>query len=284
MIAGRLAPLLLALTAVSCAAHAEPALILGHRGFAWNHATNPFPENTALSVHAALIAGAQGVEIDVVKTADDVFVLRHDDRMGVVSPGGLPRSTCRGEISAQTWDELRGCVANPHNRTGYPTPFSRLEDVLALSDEAILILDIKNDVRGPDELRTAHAAVALLEAHHALHRAILMLYQPSTAAFATGLGARVCLKQHHLHGFSRPQMAELVTEVGAWGGCTWSQLVQDDYARAMADRGLPVITYHLSHQPGAHFDRAMGGLLRRGVHGIITDQIERAVVLRAGGQ
>ena len=37
-------------------------LVLGHRGIGWNVTGNPYPENTHLSVQAALAAGADGVE------------------------------------------------------------------------------------------------------------------------------------------------------------------------------------------------------------------------------
>ncbi|TMK20451.1 MAG: glycerophosphodiester phosphodiesterase, partial [Actinobacteria bacterium] len=47
--------------------------VIGHRG-----AAALGPENTIAAVEAGLAAGADGVEIDVRRTADGVVVLMHD--------------------------------------------------------------------------------------------------------------------------------------------------------------------------------------------------------------
>lgn len=48
-------------------------LILGHRGASISH-----PENTLEAFAAAIAAGADGVELDVRRSADDVLVVHHD--------------------------------------------------------------------------------------------------------------------------------------------------------------------------------------------------------------
>ncbi|MBK6405778.1 MAG: hypothetical protein IPF66_12485 [Holophagales bacterium] len=60
----------------------SPRLVVGHRG-----ARARFPENTLPAVSHALSAGADGVEIDVRVSADDVLVLSHD--------ATLPPARCR---------------------------------------------------------------------------------------------------------------------------------------------------------------------------------------------
>ena len=52
----------------------SPPFCLGHRGF-----PSRARENTQASFAAALVAGAQGVEMDVLVTADGVPVVHHDD-------------------------------------------------------------------------------------------------------------------------------------------------------------------------------------------------------------
>ncbi|MHB8342003.1 MAG: glycerophosphodiester phosphodiesterase [Mycobacteriales bacterium] len=55
--------------------------VLGHRG-----SRIPGPENTVSAVRAALLAGADGVEVDVRRSRDGVLVCAHDP--AVVSPAG----------------------------------------------------------------------------------------------------------------------------------------------------------------------------------------------------
>ncbi|WP_067825170.1 glycerophosphodiester phosphodiesterase [Actinomadura kijaniata] len=59
-----------------------PPAVVGHRGSGSGDVTTPdgatVAENTLPSIFAALEAGADWVEIDVTRTADDDLVLRHD--------------------------------------------------------------------------------------------------------------------------------------------------------------------------------------------------------------
>jgi len=50
-------------------------LVIGHRGFAGR-----FPDNSLAGVKAALVAGADGVEVDVRPSGDGVWVCHHDLR------------------------------------------------------------------------------------------------------------------------------------------------------------------------------------------------------------
>ena len=66
--------------------------IVGHRGASATH-----PENTIEAFVAALEAGADGVELDVRRTADDVLVVHHDASLG---DGRLLRRTPADELPA----------------------------------------------------------------------------------------------------------------------------------------------------------------------------------------
>ena len=70
-------------------------LRIGHRG-ARGHA----PENTLLSVDAAIARGADMVEVDVQRTADGQLVLMHDKRVDRTTNG-------TGYVSEMTLAELR---------------------------------------------------------------------------------------------------------------------------------------------------------------------------------
>ena len=51
-------------------------LVIGHRG-----ASKAFPENTLAAFQGAIDQGADGIELDVRRTADGALVLRHDDTL-----------------------------------------------------------------------------------------------------------------------------------------------------------------------------------------------------------
>ena len=131
-------PLLVLLSGIPAPALPPPPrpLVVGHRG-----ARARFPENTLPALRHALAAGADGVEIDVRVTADDVLVLAHD--------ATLPTDLCRDAdgrrvrkglaIRGLSFEALRrfDCGAVPD--TGFPdqqavpgTPMPSLAQVLDL--------------------------------------------------------------------------------------------------------------------------------------------------------
>jgi glycerophosphoryl diester phosphodiesterase len=80
----------------------SPSANLGHRGSGETASSNPFPENSLNGFTAAIIAGADGVELDVQITADNRPIVIHDDT--------LDRTTnCTGCVNQMTFDELRLC-------------------------------------------------------------------------------------------------------------------------------------------------------------------------------
>jgi glycerophosphoryl diester phosphodiesterase len=117
--------------------------VLGHRG-----SRNPGLENTAAAVDAALTAGADGIEVDIRRTADGDLVCVHDAR--------LPRLGGRAVIRRST-AELAA--------RGVPT----LHDVLdAWGGRGRIIIEIKNQPGQPDfdapRERSAQTLVELLTA------------------------------------------------------------------------------------------------------------------------
>ncbi|MGF7236024.1 MAG: glycerophosphodiester phosphodiesterase [Frankia sp.] len=115
--------------------------VLGHRG-----SRVPGPENTVASIDAALSAGADGVEIDVRRSADGDLVVVHDSRLPRL--GGRPvirRGTA--ELAAR----------------GIP----RLDEVLdAWAGRGRIVCEIKNQPGQPDfdapREQTAQALIELL--------------------------------------------------------------------------------------------------------------------------
>lgn len=98
--------------------------LVGHRGY-----PRRFPENTLVSIEAAIAAGARYVEVDVQLTRDLVPVLFHDENL---------RRVCgmEGTISHYTFEELRRFSASEPGRFG--TRYAK-ERIPALAELAALL-------------------------------------------------------------------------------------------------------------------------------------------------
>ncbi len=257
-------------------------LVLGHRGAGWNRAGNPYPENSMLAVRAALEMGADGVEIDLVKTADDVFVLRHDDHMSVRSlDDGRPRTSCGGQITRKTWAELDGCEALSHAEDGFEAPLDRVEALLAEPGVGLIVLDVKNDgfeIEGP---RSVALLAELIADADAADRVVLMLYSAAAIAVGVEAGLRTCLKRHAANGATVHEMTAAVVETDAWGSCANATLVDGPFMDSLRGAGLGQITYLQIDDAGDRFDAAFGELADVGADGVITGLITEARRVRA---
>jgi len=128
-------------------------LVLAHRGSRLRA-----PENTLEAFALALDEGADGLEFDVRRTADDCAVVLHDPTLDRTSDG-------RGRLAAMTLPALRKLDAGAwfgarHRGARIPT----LAEVLALCrDRAALTIELKIDGgRGLAARRLAKAAAPLL--------------------------------------------------------------------------------------------------------------------------
>lgn len=105
----------------SCDTAGVTPRIVGHRGASATH-----PENTLAAFCAAKDAGADGIELDVRRTSDDVLVCHHDAHL---KDGRL--------IRAITADEL-------------PEEVPTLAEALMVCDEMWINIEIKNVPADPD--------------------------------------------------------------------------------------------------------------------------------------
>jgi glycerophosphoryl diester phosphodiesterase len=112
------------------------ALVLAHRG-----ANRSAPENTLAAFRRAVELGADGVELDVHRTADDVLVVRHD--------AGTPA----GVLSEMTSSEIRSTLPE----------VPRLDEVLDVCSGRLVNVEIKNVPGEGDWDPTDHAASLLVE-------------------------------------------------------------------------------------------------------------------------
>ncbi len=187
-------PLLVLLSGVPALAAPRPPLplVVGHRG-----ARARFPENTLPALRHALASGADGVEVDVRVTADDVLVLAHD--------ATLPTDLCRGAdgrrprpglaIRGLSFEALGrfdcGAVPNPRFPAqravpGTPIPaLARVLDLLAGAEppgarQATLFLELKYEEGAPrlspPRGLFARLVADLLKEHGLMDRTIVLSF------------------------------------------------------------------------------------------------------------
>lgn len=219
-------------------------LLFGHRGVAWNFAGNPYPENTILSVKAALEMGAHGVEVDVTKTKDDVVVLAHENNLAYIKDG-IPKTSCTGKITSSNYSDIKDCVVNSSTEDGYTAELNTLEDLLEMDGEFEVALDIKNDNLEIDSQKTVDAVIEAVSAAGAEHRFMLMLYQESSVRYALERVPRVCHKRHSMGDLTQAQVLENLEQMGATCLCINYALLDDDFLQGLFDIGVDVIPYAL---------------------------------------
>ncbi len=128
--------------------------IIGHRGASRDH-----NENTLAAFAACAAVGADGFELDVRRTADDVLVVVHD---AVLSDGRVVRETMAADL---------------------PDTIPLLADALEHSAEQFINIEIKNHPSDPDydaEFGISIAVAGLVAAFSAAHRVIISSFDMDT--------------------------------------------------------------------------------------------------------
>lgn len=142
--------------------------IVAHRGF--RAAT---PENTMPAFAAAVKAGAQGIEMDVVMSADGVPVIIHDRTVDKTTNGS-------GAVSDMTVPEIKqldaGSTFDPtFAGTRIPT-FEEFAQFMAGHPDVEILLEFK----GPWTVSEVDVVFDLVKAHGLVERSMLQSFHPTT--------------------------------------------------------------------------------------------------------
>lgn len=227
--------------------HADVTLIIAHRG-----ASADLPENTVAAFARAVEMGADGVELDVRRTADDRLVVHHDARL---ADGRVIRDLRHDEL---------------------PAHVPELDAALDACAGAFVNLEIKNDPTEPDFDPTdwvAHRAIALLERLGAGPRWLISSFRLDTVERCRLLSPRVRT------AWLVPLLDRAIVERVAAGGHDavhpWVGALARSDVRDAHVAGLAVNTWTCDDPP------RIRQLIAWGVDGICTDVPDVALAIRA---
>ena len=242
----------------------RPAANLGHRGSGVTDPSNPFPENSLAGFTAAIIAGADGVELDVQVTADNRAIVIHDDR--------LDRTTnCTGCVNQMTFDELRLCrlLDGEGSVTDQKLP-ALLEVFTVVSGDSLVNIEIKTfgDDCASDSVDLETMVLALLDGidsigvaertiFSSLDESIVQLIKTERPGYYSALMSEA----------PGPELIDRAVELGQDAIHPFRSISKDDVESALA-AGLQVNVWTVD---GAEL---MQEQIDKGVTGIITNEPE----------
>ncbi|MEB3221319.1 MAG: glycerophosphodiester phosphodiesterase family protein [Candidatus Sericytochromatia bacterium] len=230
--------------------------IVAHRGY-----SALAPENTLASLRAAVEAGADAVEFDVRLTRDGEAVLMHDPTVDRTTSG-------RGEVASLTLAELRRLDAGgwKHPRwRGEPVP-TVAEALAVLAGRAVAVVELKE--AHPGLVRRVAEA---LGSHTPPGGAILISFHRAALRRLAGLAP-----DRPLGLLVRPLEPPPTRALGAHADLvlSWHEALGGPVVAAAHGQGLPLFAWTVD-EPAA-----MARLLRWGVDGLVTNEVDRAVALR----
>jgi glycerophosphoryl diester phosphodiesterase len=216
------------------------ALILGHRGASANA-----PENTMRAFRLALEQGADGVELDVQRSADGVPIVIHDPTLDRTTDGA-------GLVASLSWAD----ISRVRSR-GEPVP--RLEEVAAWAAETGAWLNV--------EIKTAGVEQAAVDAILGAGVAERTVFSSFDAASVREVGRLAPDARRYLltETWSHAVLAG-AREVGAGGICLADAAATAPALEALKAEALPVVVWTVDEP------ERMEQLYRAGVAAVITNR------------
>lgn len=228
-------------------------LFVGHRGALFRG-----PENTLSAYRAALDAGLEALELDVVSTRDGEVVCSHNFDLE-------RESDATGFINQITWDELQQVQTGVRHKERYPggVKFDRLVDVIdALPENVLLNIEIKTD--GVLDFGTARRVARIVRDKKLHHRCLVSSFNPFAIGWVKLIDRTI------FTGFILETMDYFDALNWVHPDCLHpaAELVTDDLLRFARERHLPVNVWTVNTRP------AMDWLIAHSVKSIITDRPE----------
>ena len=255
----------------------RPVLLFAHRG-----GEGRWPSNTLLGFEQSLKLGADVLELDIHRTADNVLVVRHDPVVDTTTNGqgricDLSLADIKKLDAGYTWS-ADGGASFPFRGLGVTIP--TLAEVIRAFPNARLNIDIK-----PEDPPVVHNFCKMLNEYNLLaqvtvgsfHDRQLELFRQVCPAIATAAGVSetrrfLVLSRLFLDRFFRsPARAFQVPEYAGR-----LRLVTPRFIRRAHARGLQVHIWTVNEVPD------MQRLIAWGVDGLMTDYPDRLAEVLAG--
>jgi glycerophosphoryl diester phosphodiesterase len=230
--------------------------IIAHRGYRAR-----YPENTLAAFEAAIDAGADMIELDVLLTKDRKLVVIHDEWLDRTTSG-------RGPVSDYTLSELKALDAgswfDPHFR-GEKLP--TLEEVLEMVAGRIPInIEIKRSAYEPDGSPDAieRQIVDLAARKNALENVLISSFEwrvLERLAVLKEAPAIAVLSQH-------PRLGNPLDACKRLGAFSWNpsgRSLKKEHVRKMHEAGVLVFPWQIDTLED------MARMLNMGVDGLIVD-------------
>ena len=227
---------------------ADVTQIIAHRG-----ASAVEPENTVPAFRRAVAMGADGIELDVRRTADDRLIVHHDARL---SDGRVIRDTRRDDL---------------------PEHVPELAVALDACDGVFVNIEIKNDPNEPDFDPTdwvAHRTLALLDRRGADVRWLISSFRFETVERCRLLSPR--LRTAWLVGSLDDTIVSRTVAAGHVAVHPWVHVLDEEQVRRAHGAGLAVNTWTCDDPA------RLRELIAWGVDGICTNVPDVALAVRRG--
>ncbi len=231
------------------------AIVIAHRG-----ASELYPENTLAAFRAAIEAGADSIELDVILSEDGTVVVIHDDSVDRTTDGS-------GEVADLTLAELKALDAGSwfgpdHAGERIPT----LQEAMDLAKNRIrLDIELKGTSLTPTPLEGAVAE--LIETNQMEGQVVVSSFNPFALFYFRRANSKIStalLYHDELAVYLRNRwFAPLAHPDGMRPG---RLMVTEEHVRKLKDRGHRVVTWTVNDPD------EMRRMLELGVDGIITDR------------
>ena len=231
----------------------ETAFVVSHRG-----GGALAPENTLPAVSAALEAGFDYVEVDLVLTADRVPVLMHDKKVDRTTDGS-------GRIADLTLAEVKALDAGAWFSPEYAgTPVPTLEEFLAVlaPSGARALLELK----GEWDAEAGAALIETLRQHDLERRVAIASFNPRallTTSGASEIAFRLLILRRLPDDIERAVKGAAARGILVDGGAVARR---PEVVEEMHELGLRVVVYTLND------DVEWADTIGAGVDGIVTDE------------
>lgn len=238
----------------------EPFLIYAHRG-----SSLKYPENTMLAFEKAILAGANGLELDVQLTLDKKVIIFHDWRLDRIF-------NKRGKISNYTFEEIKKWDAGIWKGKKFKgLTIPSLEELLAFAAKRKIAVNIelKNFFSGINGLE--QQVIRLIRKYNVMDQTVISTFNPLSLQIIYEVEPAISLALLYFGHLDAPW--EFAEKYNCSSFHPPVSQVTESMVTKSKDHNLKIIPYHVNSKD------SIQRMIEFGVHGIITSRPKTAATL-----